>query len=330
MKKTRNRKRTALFAVMLVVAAAAAGVYVKRKPAEETSTLVKTRIETGDIRETVETAGTVRPQNRLEVKPPIAGRIDSLLVKEGDQVKRGDTIAWLSSTERAAMLDAARARGEEELDYWKEIYKSTRLTAPITGEVIVRNLEPGQSVGPNTAVVVLSDRLIVEASVDETDIGSVKVGQSAEIALDAYPGVQIAARVGHISYESTVINNVTIYKVELIADKVPEVFRSGMSAAATIVVKQKKDVVLVPLEAVTQEKGEAFVLLPGGPQDKGTRKRIALGLSDDTNAEVLAGLKAGDTIATHKTDFSLSDGESNVNNPFMPFRKRTSKTKKHK
>ena len=71
---------------------------------------------------------------------------------------------------------------------------------------------------------------------------------------------------------------------------------------------------------------ERAVILGAGP----VLDTEALGLSDDTNAEVLAGLKAGDTIATHKTDFSLSDGESNVNNPFMPFRKRTSKTKKHK
>jgi macrolide-specific efflux system membrane fusion protein len=51
------------------------------------------------------------PQNRLEIKPPIAGRAEEVLVNEGELVKAGQIIAWMSSTDRAALLDAARAQG---------------------------------------------------------------------------------------------------------------------------------------------------------------------------------------------------------------------------
>jgi len=54
------------------------------------------------------------PENRIEIKPPIQGRIDQLLVDEGDTVKTGQTLAWMSSSDRAAVLDAARARGAED------------------------------------------------------------------------------------------------------------------------------------------------------------------------------------------------------------------------
>ncbi|MCD6413710.1 MAG: efflux RND transporter periplasmic adaptor subunit, partial [Elusimicrobia bacterium] len=59
----------------------------------------------GEISLTVETNGTIEPRNRLEIKPPIAGRIDNISVAEGDNVKKGEIVAWMSSTERATLLD---------------------------------------------------------------------------------------------------------------------------------------------------------------------------------------------------------------------------------
>ncbi len=98
----------------------------------------------GDICVIVSTTGVVEPQNRVEIKPPIAGRIEEILVKEGDKVKKGDILCLMSSTERAALLDAAHLKGEKELKYWEEVYKPIPLIAPIDGEVIVRAAEPAK------------------------------------------------------------------------------------------------------------------------------------------------------------------------------------------
>jgi macrolide-specific efflux system membrane fusion protein len=65
----------------------------------------------GPIEETVEATGTIVPLNRVEIKPPIAGRIERLLADEGDSVREGQILAWMSSDDRAAILDAARAQG---------------------------------------------------------------------------------------------------------------------------------------------------------------------------------------------------------------------------
>ena len=69
----------------------------------------------GSVLLTVTTTGIVEPQNRLEIKPSISGRVEEILVAEGDQVKTGQVLAWMSSTERAALVDAARSQGEETL-----------------------------------------------------------------------------------------------------------------------------------------------------------------------------------------------------------------------
>jgi len=73
----------------------------------------------GAIRVFISTTGTVLPKNRLAVKPPVNGRIESILVVEGEKVKKGQMLAWMSSTERAALLDAAQGQGEDTLKYWR-------------------------------------------------------------------------------------------------------------------------------------------------------------------------------------------------------------------
>jgi len=279
----------------------------------------ETIVAYGSIENIISTTGTVQPQNRLEIKPPIGGRVEKILVKEGDKVKIGQTLVWMSSTERAALLDAARAQGEESLKDWQEVYKPTPLMATIEGEVIVRAVEPGQTVTSSDAVIVLSDRLIVKAQVDETDIGKVKIGQEAIISLDAYPQVKVDAKVDHVSYESTIVNNVTIYEVEIVSQQVPDVFRSGMSANVNIIEKSKDNTLLIPLEAVKRDKEGSFVLLGQSIGEEPVKRRVELGILDENNVEVVSGLKVKDTIIIKTQKYQPPKSSRSKSNPFMPF-----------
>lgn len=276
----------------------------------------------GSIQTSISTTGIVQPQNRLEIMPPISGRIERILVKEGDKVKTGQILAWMSSAERAALLDTARAQSEETLKYWQEVYKPAPLTAPISGEVIVRAVEPGQTVTSATPVLVLADRLIVKAQVDETDIGMVKAGQNAVITLDAYPEVKVNGKVDHIAYESRIINNVTIYEVDILPEEVPPVFRSGMSANVDIIEKGKENVLLIPLEAVKEDKDGSFVFLSKGKSKKHSKHRIELGVSDEKNVEVTSGLEAKDKLIMKTQKYLPSKDKGAGGSPFMPFRRR--------
>jgi macrolide-specific efflux system membrane fusion protein len=272
----------------------------------------------GTIQTIISTTGTVQPQNRLEIKPPINGRIEEIFVQEGERVTVGQTLALMSSSERAALLDAARSQAKETLTYWQEVYKPTPLIAPINGEVIVRGVEPGQTVTSNDAILVLSDRLIVQAQVDETDIGKVQLGQTAVISLDAYPETKVRATVDHIAYESEIVSNVTIYKVDILPEKVPSIFRSGMSANIDITEQSKENILVVPLEAVKQDAEGSFVLLSSQSDSKPFMQRVQLGISDDKNVEVISGLEPEDNIILETQNYLPVKGKEQGRNPFMP------------
>jgi len=315
-------KKLKLFFVVIIILAIA-GVFivrVRQKKSEEG--IVKEITPTiGSIRTFISCTGTVLPKNRLAVKPPVNGRIESILVQEGDKVKTGQILAWMSSTDRAALLDAARGKGEDALKYWEDTYKPIALLAPIDGEVIVATTQPGQTVTTADAVVVLSDQLIVRAQVDETDIGKITNDMKAAITLDAYPDTKIRARVEHIYYESQTVNNVTIYLVDLIPQEVPQFFRSGMNASVDFMVQEKQNILIIPAEAVYKENGENYVLVSQANGREPLKTAVSLGISDDKNIEVISGVNENDRIIAKTKKYVLPKSTTGTN-PFMPARRR--------
>lgn len=316
----KNKNPAVIIFIILAVLAAAAAV-VKLRPSKPSNDIVKIiKPRMGDIRVVISSPGTVLPKNRLELKPPVNGRIEKVLVREGQKVKAGEILAWLSSTDRAALLDAARGQGEETLKYWQEVYKAIPLMAPIDGEVIVGTVQPGQTVTATDAVLVLSDHLIVRAQVDETDIGKVKLKQPAVITLDAYLDTRIEASVDHIYYESKTVNNVTVYEVDLDLKEVPEFFRSGMNTNVDFIVDEKKDVLLVSNDVIQKSDKGAFVFLHDPSSKEPQERSITLGAIDEKNTQVTAGLGLDDEIVSKTKKYSLPKNSSGAN-PFMPSRR---------
>lgn len=277
------------------------------------------RVERGDIEVAITATGVVSPQNRVEIKPPITTRAEEILVEEGQSVRKGQILALMSSVERATLLDAARAKGLEELKHWEELYKPTPLVAPLSGVIISRKIEPGQTVTGQDAVLVMSNRLIVQTQVDETDIGKVKLGQRASIALDAYPDEKIRGRVDHIAYEAKTVNNVTIYEVDVLFERVPDFARSGMTANVSLITGSKQNVLLVPSDAISDVRDKAVVFVTGGGNGNGRKMtEVTTGLSDGRQTEITSGLAEGDSVAMKAVRrVSRSDGSSR--SPFSPF-----------
>jgi membrane fusion protein, macrolide-specific efflux system len=269
-----------------------------------------------DIILTVVSTGLIQPQNRLEIKPSIGGRIEDILVREGDKVKIGQVLARMSSTERAALVDAARLQSSEVLIYWEDVYKKSPIISPIDGEVIARNVEPGQTVTVSDAILVLSDRLVVKAQIDETDIGRVDLGQDALITLDAYPDIKIEGVVDHIAYESEIINNVTIYNVDIIPKEVPKILRSGMSVTVELIEKTGNDVITLPLNAIHYDGKRSFALIRDNT-GRTIERDIAVGIANDSKAEIISGISLSDNVAVQDSS-KLPAIKSAGSNPFMP------------
>ncbi len=304
--------------ILLVIALAAGGAWYKfKKKGSDKPKFTPVQAERGDLRVAILATGEVLPQNRLEIKAPIAGRIEEILVSEGQSVRKGQILARMSSTERAALLDAARAKGEEELAHWQNVYKAVPLIAPMSGVIIARKMEPGQTLTSADAPLVMSDRLIVKAQVDETDIARVKLEQKAEITLDAYPNDKIAARVDHIAFEAKTVSNVTTYEVDVLPAKVPDFMRSGMTANVSFIIQRKDNVILLPQSAIKSTESGSEVLTPNpdqGKKSKPVSKTVVTGDSDGRRVEIVSGVAEGETVLVPE----ISMGSTSGSNPFSP------------
>lgn len=307
-----NKKYIIIAAVVLI--AGGIGFYSYKKNQKPAISYSEYKVENGDIAITILSTGTVKPKNRLEIKAPVAGRIDSVTIKEGSVVRKGQILAWMSSTERAAMLDAARAKGVEEYKKWSELYLATPVLAPISGTIILKSVEPGQTFTNTDAIFTMSDVLTVQALVDETDIAQIKLNSPASIILDAYPKSPITAHVDKLAFDSTTTNNVTTYAIEVKPEETPEFMRSGMTANVTFTVKSKTDILVIPSEALKVVDGKSIVLTKG--QKGPVEVAISTGISDGKKTEVLEGLALNDTILIQ--DYSIGDGSADSSNPFSP------------
>ncbi|MFA5090833.1 MAG: efflux RND transporter periplasmic adaptor subunit [Candidatus Omnitrophota bacterium] len=321
-----NKKRRLLYLVIPVLLIIIVFIMARSKMKKDSGEIVKEiSVTSGTIQNIISTTGTVLPKNRLAIKPPVSGRVESILVKEGQKVKTGETLAWMSSTERAALLDAAQGQGQAKLKYWQEVYKPIALMAPIDGEVIVATVQPGQTVSTSDAVVVLSDQLIVRAQVDETDIGKIRLDQNAFVSLDSYPDTKIKATVEHLYYESKTVNNVTIYEVDLIPEEIPVFFRSGMNATIDFIENSKENIPVLPPEAIYKDEEGDFVLIKQDGNKGPVKRIIKLGISDDKNVEIVSGVNLNDIVIVRSAKFSLPESDIGTN-PFMPSRNRKSQS----
>jgi macrolide-specific efflux system membrane fusion protein len=298
------------------------GAYLWRSGGEAESSYREARVERGDIEVAVLAAGVVQPRNRLGIKPPIAGRVEEVLVPEGKFVRKGDVLAWMSSNERAALLDAARAKGAEELKRWEELYRATPILAPLDGTLILRNAEPGQSFTlQDDAIFVMSDRLVVRAHVDETDIASIRLRQRASITVDAYPEHALAGTVEQIAFDAKTVNNVTTYEVDVLPEKTPAFMRSGMTVNVSFVVQTQPDVLWLPAEALRTREGRTQVLVPAAQTDATPIEvDIETGLSDGRRVEITAGLEEGSVVLVPRLAKPAS--ASGRSNPLNPYRRR--------
>lgn len=293
-----------------------AGFYFSYEPKDEVE-FRQVPIQRGDLKLTILSTGVVQPENHLEIKPPIAGRVEKVLVREGDKVKKGQILAWMSSSERAALLDAARAKGPEEVKRWSEYYPASPIVAPINGTLILRNVESGQTFAQTDAVFKISDRLTIKANVDETDIAKIQLKQRARIVLDAYPEQPIRGRVERIAFDAKTVNSVTTYEVTVLPEEVPAFMRSGMTANVRFHVETRKNIVLVPNEAIKRKDGRIYVLVATG--NAPAERDIRVGASDGKLSEVADGLKEGDIVLAQQPRLANPTSSSS---PFSPMRPR--------
>lgn len=215
----------------------------------------------------------------------IAARRDDLAGKENDL-----KIAQAQLEKDRISLDEARQR-----------LKETKVYAPIAGIVSLKPVEAGQivssgvsNVGGGTSVMTLSDlsRVFVLAAVDEANIGHVECGMRANVKVDALPERRFGGVVTRVAPRGKDVSNVVTFecRVEVTRGDV-ERLKPEMSADVEISCGRREDAILLPVEAVRRRGPRRFVAFPSGATCE-----VEVGLSTDTEIEILSGVAEGDRV----------------------------------
>lgn len=297
---------------IIILAVIVGGFFMLRKRFTKKSSktqITTTEVTRGNIEVKVLSTGTIQPYTRVEVNSPVSGRVDRVMVDEGNLVKPGDVLAWISSEDRIALLDAAQsqltaAQSKGDTTAINEAkaaqviannaYQPAPLTNSISGQVIARSCEPGQNVTTQTVLFVISDRLVANVQVDEADIGKIFVGQEATIILDAFPNESIVGRVTKIAHEGTLVTDVVVYNVMVEPINIPANWTSGMTANVTFTIINRQNVLTLPSTAIHERKGNKFVLVKAANHPE--PKEIVTGATDGKTTEITDGLAEGDTV----------------------------------
>lgn len=244
-----------------------------------------------------------------------------------------------------AKSQADRVRAAKNLNY-AEIY------SPIDGIVVSREVEVGQTVVSSMNVANLYtiadlDNMQVVGSVDEADIGQVKVGQHVTFTVDSYPDDTFSGTVTQVRINPTTTNNVVTYEVIVGADNPDHKLLPGMTANLSIYTLELNDVLAVPLKALRfqpqtpgiEDKGLEIVSLKEPAKvsvwvlngNRLEQRVVELGLTNGIYQQIISGLKQGEKVALQ---FNMArDGEQQGNkeeNPFMPKPPGADKEKKKK
>lgn len=248
----------------------------------------------------------------LEINMPIpitgvGGTIETIYYDEEDSVASGAKLFYITGRIPSAELQQALLTYNEAkvaLDNAKKKQDSLLIKAPMDGVITSMDISEGASLEENSLAFTIqsNESYKVVATVDELDIVDVAVGQTVEIELDAYPDQAFSGTVTRISGVGTVSGGVATYEVTVLLDEAQGLM-DGMTASVEVVVADKQNVLLVPVEAVSTAGGQNYVTLADG-----STSNVTIGMSDDTNVEIISGVSEGDQVLI--TRDSSDDGSA--------------------
>lgn len=236
------------------------------------------------------------------------GTVYSISRGLGDKVNKNDAICLIDSSGVNNQFEKASLSLRDAQLSLENLYDDLdqySITSPITGKIIQKNLKAGDKLsnqGSSNVMAVVADlsKFKLTINVDELDIKNLSVGQKATVTADALEGQIFEGSVNNISIIGTSQNGVTTYPVEIIIDNADDIgLIPGMNVDASIIIEEKKDVLLIPAQAVSRGN---TVMVNNEPV------KVELGIKSGDLVEVISGLSEGDEI-TYEI-------EADASNPF--------------
>jgi membrane fusion protein (multidrug efflux system) len=287
-----------------------------------------TAVQQGSVSAYLSATANLVAENQVKVLADSVGRVDRLLVDEGQFVRKGQLLAALEADdERIALIKAevkqtnaslAFERGEdlsdkelisrEEMDKLRmdfEIAKQelaeaqwrirrTEIHAPFSGQISERMIQLGQHVqsGDELFQITDFDPLIARIYLPENDVMGLEDGREVRVSLTADPGVQFAGQIRHVS-DVVDISTGTV-KITIEAPGAPKGVRPGSFVTVDIVRETRAEALKLPREAVIRELRSAHVFV--AKDNIAEKREVQLGLEEGEWIEALAGVEPGEEV----------------------------------
>ena len=208
-----------------------------------------------------------------------------------------------------ASARAAINQMEASLSVVKINYDYTKILAPFSGVISEILQEEGEFVSIGTPIARLIDtlNLYIEATIDEFDIGKVKLGQKVKVLIDAFPDKAFQGILTKIlPVVSTAKRESRTSRVEIELNHGPETLMPGLSADVEIIVGKANNVLYLPT-SIVMEKGEKRLVFV---EEDGIvhKKEIKTGLTNWDYTEIKDGLVEGEQAITTLDNINLKDG----------------------
>ena len=194
----------------------------------------------------------------------------------------------------------------------KLIFEGAAIHAPITGTVTEIFVKVGDLIQNSTAILSIGDldTMILQAAVNENDIGQITIGQKATVTAAGYPDMPLPGTVTLIDMRGSVASNVSTFKVAIEVPNKDHKLMWAMNADAEVAVLSVKDVLTLPTSAIkTSGTGTGTVTII----DAGTPISwdVQLGATDGSMYQVLGGLAEGDEVIVVKKAATATTTNSN-------------------
>jgi len=336
--------------VVIIAIVAGYKYYAQKQEEAKKPVVNTAQVQYMSMKSIVSATGTIKPVESVEVSSKITARVKQVLVKENDTVTQGQTVALLDGKDYETQKEQAEftlknakiiydrtnylynigAKSKEDLDNAQYNYDTaqskleeaesnlseTVIVSPMDGVVIGEPVTDGtmavQGNSNPTVIMRIADlsRKQIFAKVDETDIGSVRVGQKATFTVDAYNGKSFTATVSKISQtdmdNSWNISNsssssssssaaVIYYSVTLDVDDPEGLLMPSMTARVEIETANKDSALAVPLSALKTDKNGTYVIVI---KDDGTTENryVETGIYGDEFVEIINGLSENEKV----------------------------------
>ncbi len=248
----------------------------------------------GNLDDYLEFGGDVASVNEVMVLPDQAGKITNILVKVGDMVRLGDTIAYVNPL-RAGV-----------------VYNDSPVKAPISGRVTSLPVTVGSTVSQSSLVakVARTDELEIRINIAERFVSRISNGQKATVTFDAYPGVVFGAKIFEVS---PVLDTATrTMGVKLRLNPPDSRVKVGMYGRVKLVTESVKNAIVLPVSALVARDGKDYVFVVTTPKSGQNAavvsiRQVTKGILVDNQVEITKGLEADEEVVI-KGQTLLNDG----------------------